>query len=68
MHRPGIEPGAGRRLHLLRQMATANFTTKPPMLAEAMLSGYIYLLTLCLTDLGSVPADAPTCTQQSAVL
>jgi hypothetical protein len=33
MHRPGIEPGAGR--HLGSQdplMATANFTTKPPML------------------------------------
>jgi hypothetical protein len=38
MHRPGIEPGAGR--HLLRSgkdlivMATANFTTKPPMLYD----------------------------------
>jgi hypothetical protein len=33
MHRPGIEPGAGR--HLGSEdlwMATANFTTKPPML------------------------------------
>ena len=30
MHRPGIEPGASRID--LKQMATANFTTKPPML------------------------------------
>jgi hypothetical protein len=29
MHRPGIEPGASRIY--LKQMATANFTTKPPM-------------------------------------
>jgi hypothetical protein len=34
MHRPGIEPGAGRHWNrkLDSQMATANFTTKPPML------------------------------------
>ena len=38
MHRPGIEPGAGRN-HLKSSLvkeglrvATANFTTKPPML------------------------------------
>jgi hypothetical protein len=30
LHRPGIEPGASRIN--LKQMATANFTTKPPML------------------------------------
>jgi hypothetical protein len=30
LHRPGIEPGASRID--LKQMATANFTTKPPML------------------------------------
>jgi hypothetical protein len=38
MHRPGIEPGAGRRQSLMNQMATANFTTKPPMLAGAVAS------------------------------
>jgi hypothetical protein len=33
MHRPGIEPGAGRHPESLNPvMATANFTTKPPML------------------------------------
>ena len=33
MHRPGIEPGAGRhRRSEDLEMATANFTTKPPML------------------------------------
>ena len=33
MHRPGIEPGAGRHIRSDGpQMATANFTTKPPML------------------------------------
>ena len=34
MHRPGIEPGAGRHSsdQKIWTMATANFTTKPPML------------------------------------
>jgi hypothetical protein len=34
MHRPGIEPGAGRHFvdPKICEMATANFTTKPPML------------------------------------
>jgi hypothetical protein len=32
MHRPGIEPGAGRHSEVVLLMATANFTTKPPML------------------------------------
>jgi hypothetical protein len=31
MHRPGIEPGAGRIIEMISRMATANFTTKPPM-------------------------------------
>ena len=31
MHRPGIEPGASRYCPI-EWMATANFTTKPPML------------------------------------
>jgi hypothetical protein len=30
MHRPGIEPGASRNCPS-EWMATANFTTKPPM-------------------------------------
>jgi hypothetical protein len=34
MHRPGIEPGASRID--LKQMATANFTTKPPMLKKPL--------------------------------
>ena len=38
MHRPGIEPGAGRHRRSDRSwMATANFTTKPPMLDEKIL-------------------------------
>jgi hypothetical protein len=35
MHRPGIEPGAGRHSEEILLMATANFTTKPPMQHEA---------------------------------
>ena len=36
LHRPGIEPGAGRIKRDLgrARMATANFTTKPPMLLD----------------------------------
>jgi hypothetical protein len=39
MHRPGIEPGASRID--LKQMATANFTTKPPMLGGTTKSDVI---------------------------
>jgi hypothetical protein len=40
VHRPGIEPGAGRHSEDELLMATANFTTKQPMHHEAR-SGFL---------------------------
>ena len=51
MHRPGIEPGAGRHLRSEDlEMATANFTTKPPMLFDGEARDALVMLINCNGD------------------
>jgi hypothetical protein len=55
MHRPGIEPGAGRINRIrrsLNRMATANFTTKPPMLWMKLGAALGFLNSASQRDVG----------------